>query len=254
MKEFKIRVNEKEKFISFAEELTDILKIEKSFTVINNNEQKELTIKFNEIVDLYPVAIYLLYQYVDFKFKIMEKTKGDESIIAKFDELIDGNDYLVSLISLEIYKYLLFNDLLDEELFLKYNIKALSKELELSLATALRNLESQIQKDNLEKYIKNRGVNFEDYSELNVLYIDNELNLFNKKKKAINISNAEDILGLTLPKKEDDWAQDIILCIIVCSTLKVKKLTIPNEYSALYDALMNNIASLEKDILIVLED
>lgn len=217
---------------------------------IQKSENDLFEIKYDKVYSLFPISLYILGNVlID-----LYSTEKDRKMINQIQERILTSNYFTSIISLELDRYFASRDKLFEEKFLKFNLNGLNEEIKLIKETIIIERETEAIKDKLYDSYAKKGIKVKEFEEVRVEYIQGELNIISKGNDKINLDNVEEKLGLELEvDAEDNWIVDLYLCLMVCTILKVKKITIPIEYEDLYNELSINESLIETGIEIILK-
>ena len=257
MKQIKLELNKKNIFEQYIELIKkdcgekpiDITFVEHinnmSLYRINYEEECE------DIIFSY-LAFYLLSKFMDYEFhKSSEYDENKQDII---NEIL-VNVYYPTIISIELKRFFLFNDKLNENVFLKFNFIGFKEELKnVNTCISNRKKNDEIKEELFEKF-KEINVDINDLEDLKIEYIGSEISLITKSQDIINKNNIYDKLKIKIETDEEDgWASDIYFCTVVCSLFNTKTVYIKREFIELYEELKENFLISGVSINMILGD
>lgn len=216
-------------FPSFLEDFPSLdkkkLSNDKRLDVIYKEESKEDSLNF--------IADIVLRTAVEMEISKM-KDMQDEVRKMTYE-----NEYFKRLIMLEVKRYFTFNNTLNLNSFITFNLNGISKDInEIYMDLKEEQVEEGEDFYNAFKEQIKSYIDINDYSELVLSYDDNILVLTNKKGQKLTPNNIQNKIGVSISVTiNDEWEKDLYFCQMICSFLDVKVLRIPFEYKDMYEFL-----------------
>lgn len=223
---------------------------ENSLFKIYYEENKE---NFFGLTVLSALSLSLCVDYICFYSKYKHKEKEQKILL----ESITSDSYYANTLLVNLVSYFRNNSILKEKIFFKFNMKNFDKELDLIIEDfEFENIMNKA-KDNIHEILKENGVDFKNYSTMQIFFDDD--NCFSLKAKDGSLLSPEttyELLGLDIEFEEqiDDFLTIITFCDLMISVLKIKTLIIPTSCKDIFDALSEQQNILQNEVKLVLKD
>lgn len=195
---------------------------------------------------LITLSSYLYPQYVLNHLKDKKLSKKEMA------EYTAVSTWTSILITLKLEQYFQFNDVLNEDIFFKFNLSSLGKDID----NIFKNQEAKKQQKKDIKLIRNQVkkiglIDIKDYKTVFIDY-DSELGIviYNEKNdEYLTLENMEQKLGVFIKAQTTDrWQLDLNFCLNCLLILNVKKIIIDEDMYELIEDLQRNNLFLEMKI------
>lgn len=189
------------------------------------------------------------YMYPEYVLNHLKDKKLSDKEMAEYTAI---SSWALILITLKLEQYFQFNDVLDENIFFKFNLASLGKDIDNTLK--IQEAKKQQKKDIkvLRNQIKKIGlVDIKDYKTVFIDY-DSELGLIiysQKENEYLTLENIQQKLGIGIKAQvTDQWQLDLNFCLNCLLILNVKKIIIDEEMYELIEDLEKNTLFSEMNI------
>lgn len=195
---------------------------------------------------LITLSSYMYPQYV------LNHLKDKKLSNKEMSEYTAISSWALILITLKLEQYFQFNDVLNEDIFFKFNLASLGKDIDNTFK--IQEAKKQQKKDLkvLRNQIKKIGlVDIKDYKTVFIDY-DSELGLMiysQKENEYLTLENMQQKLGIGIKTQAtDQWQLDLNFCLNCLLILNVKKIIICEDMYELIEDLQKNTLFLEMKI------
>lgn len=215
--------------------------------IIYKSEDKEYYTEI-EYIDL--ITILSEYLYVNC---INDSLKNRNLKFKQLDKFMSLKNLYLSVISVEVEQYLAFNDVLNEDVFLRFNLNSFKKELEKIIKKLEFKLKMENDFKNLRKRIKDRNLlDLNNYKRVIMdLTADEGIVIRStKKEEYLSILNIREKIGLNMNSDDydDDWQLIINFIVYSILALDIKEIYIEENLLELMQVVINNFLIKDKKI------